>query len=138
MTLDLILEIAVRVFQGGLMAWLWRTGGKIDKNYRRIIAPILAFIITRNVAVALMVAGIYRIPVTLVGDELQKQWQLLWWVPVFCFLHAIPILIISGVWPAIAMFVFQYVMIAGSNVVNFPTWNWYEKIYGFALGALLR
>ena len=111
MTFDLVLEIAARIFQGGLMAWLWRMGGKIDKNYRRVLAPVLIFIITRNIGVALMIAGLGRVPTTLIGDDLKVWGQLFWWVPFLCFLHAIPVFIVAGLWPAVVLLVLQYLMI---------------------------
>lgn len=138
MTLDIILEIVVRLAQGGLMAWIWRMGGKIDKNYRRIIAPILIFICTRNIGAALMVAGLGRIPTTLIGDDLKILGQLFWWIPILCFLHSIPVFIVAGFWPAVTLLVLQCLMIWGSNLVDFPKWNWYEIIYGFVLGLVIN
>lgn len=136
--MEIVLEVIIRIFQGGLMAWLWRMGGKIDKNYRRVIAPVLIFIITRNIGVALMIAGLGRVPTTLIGDDLKVWGQLFWWVPFLCFLHAIPVFIVAGLWPAVALLVLQYLMILGSNLIDFPKWNWYEKTFGFCLGILLR
>lgn len=135
---EIILEVVVRIAQGGLLAWFWRMGGKLDKNYRRILAPILVLIITRNVFVTLLVAGTARIPITLINGDLKVWGQLYWWAPVLCALQAIPVLLVAGVWSAVGLFVLQYAMILGSNLIEYPKWNWYEKVYGFALGVVLK
>lgn len=136
--MEIVLEVSIRIVQGGLMAWLWRKGGKIDKDYRRVIAPVLVFIITRNIGVALMIAGLGRVPTTLVKDDLKVWGQIFWWTPFLCALHAVPVFVVAGLWPTIGLFVLQYLMILGSNLIDFPKWNWYEKVYGFVLGVVLK
>jgi len=132
------MEIAFRIVGGVAMAWLWRQGGKGNKYCRTYIAPVLSFILTRNIAVALMVFGMTRLPPTLIGDKLKPYGQLFWWIPILCFLHAVPVFLTSGLWVALGVMVIQYLMILGSNLVNFPKWNWYETIYGFMFGVMLK
>lgn len=130
----MILEIV----GGTAMAWLWRQGGKENKDWRRYGAPVLSLIITHNLAVALLVHAASRVPVTLIGNSLKLYGQIYWWTPVFCFIHVIPVMLVANPWHCLAVFIVQLLMILGSNLVDFPKWNWYEIIYGFVLGVILK
>lgn len=126
------------IIYGSAMAWLWRQGGKGNKDWRRYGAPVLSLIITHDIAVAMFIHVASRLPVTLIGDNLKIYGQLYWWIPVFCFIHVLPVMIVAAVHWYLAVFTIQFLMILGSNLANFPRWNWYEIIYGFALGVVLK
>jgi len=130
-----MIEMSDRMINGLVIAWLWRQGGKSNKDWRRIIAPIFLYLMTFNIAFALCFAVLSRIPITLIGDSLHKRGQLFWWVPILCLLHALPVYLVAGQWVACSLFLIQSGMIIGSNTVDFPKWNWYEKVYGFLLGS---
>ena len=100
--------------------------------------PLVSYLYTRNLLVSILLGIASTLPITIIGNDLKVRGQLVWWVPVLCFIHAIPVYLVSGIWVALCVWILQLGMIQRSNLMNLPTWNWYEKIYGFLLGISLK
>lgn len=134
----MVISILSKLSFGVCSSWMWRQGGKTNKLWRKVGLPLVSYLYTRNFTVSIMIGLVSTLPITLIENDLKIKGQVYWWVPILCLVHSIPVYLCSGIWVALSLFVLQVGMIQGSCLVNFPKWNWYEKIYGFLLGISLH
>jgi len=126
------------------MSILWRFGGMgakpFGKNWRRIFCPLIYVIYIFLMKLAwwhffgpaiLILIGF--LPITLIGDDLKKYGQLYWWIPVLSILHGAAVMS----WFGIPLAVIHWLMVWGSNTVNFPKWHYFEIAMGLFFGLAI-
>lgn len=137
------------------MSILWRLGGSVNKKFRRYGAPVLLLIFTMLngftwwgcLASAGALCGVTFLPITLIGNDLSKDGQIFWWIPVLGYLHSmtlIPLIISNWLLGGIVILcvgTLYWILVMASHFYDngLKSWKWFELAFGavLALGIVL-